>query len=387
MQRSSPYAWLSTYLVGFFFTYGVYLPFWGLWFESQHVDASNIGVLIGLGLASRCVANLFITPRFSRMERILPALRWMTIGAFITLGAHLFTGQSFWLMATATVLFNLFLGPITPLSDSMANYYAKLKTLDYGRTRLWGSIAFVAGSTIVGYLVANFGSQMILYTALFGLAVSYLLVLRTPAVLPTSETQTHQSKVKLLALLRKPSVLRFIVLVSLIQGSHAAYYGFSAIHWKGAGISEDIIGYLWSLGVISEILVFAMSRRWFSGFGLQALFTMASIGVMLRWGLTAATTDIVALVVVQSLHGVTFALAHIAAIRYIQMAPEVEMVPLQALYNALPMGAVLALMTAVSGWGYQHYGSQVFWVMAVMGLIATVIKVSPKTKPVAQNAS
>lgn len=61
-------------------------------------------------------------------------------------------------MALATVLFNLCCGPIVPLSDAMANYYAKLKMLDYGRTRLWGSVAFIAGSTVVGYLVAQWGS-------------------------------------------------------------------------------------------------------------------------------------------------------------------------------------------------------------------------------------
>ncbi|NMT50697.1 MFS transporter, partial [Vibrio parahaemolyticus] len=98
------------------------------------------------------------------------------------------------------------------------------------------------------------------------------------------------------------------------------------------------------------------------------------VGVMMRWGITASTTSIIALVVVQLLHGVTFATAHIAAIQYIQNSEENKIVALQALYNAIPLGAFIALMTVLSGWGYEHWGPLVFWGMAAMGLLALFIK-------------
>ncbi|MCV5888611.1 MFS transporter, partial [Escherichia coli] len=75
-------------------------------------------------------------------------------------------------------------GPVVPLSDAMANYYARLKMLDYGRTRLWGSIAFIAGSTVVGFLVAEFGSDMILYTAMVGVFFSLLFAMRSINPMP-----------------------------------------------------------------------------------------------------------------------------------------------------------------------------------------------------------
>ncbi|MGR5543386.1 MFS transporter, partial [Vibrio campbellii] len=70
---------------------------------------------------------------------------------------------------------------------------------------------------------------------------------------------------KITTLLREWPVIKFLVLVALIQGSHAAYYSFSSIHWKEAGHSEDIIGYLWSLGVVAEVAIFATSKKLFSG--------------------------------------------------------------------------------------------------------------------------
>ncbi|HAS8227571.1 TPA: 3-phenylpropionate MFS transporter [Vibrio vulnificus] len=382
MFKPSPYGWISQYFLGFFFAYGVYLPFWSLWFKEQGVSSTDIGLLVGIGLATRCVANMVITPRIHKAEHIMPALRWLSFAALIFVGFHFFTGGSFWLMALATVLFNLCCGPVVPLSDALANYYARLKMLDYGRTRLWGSIAFIAGSTVVGYLISLYGTDMILYTALVGVFISLLLSMRSANVMPVTRSEHHSERPKLTQLLTDGPVVKFLLLAALIQGSHAAYYSFSAIYWQQAGHSEEIIGYLWSLGVVSEVAVFALSKRLFAGWSLRALFVAASIGVMLRWGITASTTLLLGLVLVQLLHGVTFAMAHIAAIQYIQNSEEHKMVALQALYNALPLGAFIAAMTAFSGWGFEHWGANVFWVMAAMGLVALFIKVTPATSQV-----
>ncbi len=378
MLTPSPYGWISQYFGGFFFAYGVYLPFWALWFEEQGVSPTDIGLLVGIGFATRCVANMTLTPRIHKVEHLMPALRWLSFAALVFVAFHFFTGGSFWLMAIATILFNLCCGPIVPLSDAMANYYARLKMLDYGRTRLWGSIAFIAGSTVVGFLVAKFGSDMIIYTALAGVAASLLFSLRRTTPMPVTTEEEHAERPKLSELLRELSVVKFLVLVALIQGSHAAYYSFSSIYWKEAGYSEDIIGYLWSLGVVAEVAVFAFSKRLFSGWTLRILFVVASLGVVARWGLTASTTALVALVMIQLLHGVTFAMAHIAAIQYIQNSEQRKMVALQALYNAIPLGAFIALMTALSGWGYENWGANVFWAMAAMGVLALFIRVEPK---------
>ncbi|MCY9805239.1 3-phenylpropionate MFS transporter [Vibrio scophthalmi] len=377
MFTPTPYGWISQYFIGFFFAYGVYLPFWALWFEEQGVSPTDIGLLVGIGFATRCVANMVITPRLHKVEHLMPALRWLTFAALLFVGFHFFTGGNFWLMALATVAFNSCLGPIIPLSDAMANYYSRLKMLDYGRTRLWGSLAFIAGSTVVGMLVARYGTDMILYTALAGIFVALVLGMRKTNPMPVTTSESQAERPKLTELLRDSAVVKFLVLVALIQGSHAAYYSFSTIYWKGAGYSEEIIGYLWSLGVASEVAVFALSKRMFAGWSLRMLFVVAALGVTVRWGLTASTTVLLALVAIQVLHGVTFAMAHIAAIQYIQGQEERKMVALQALYNAIPLGAFIALMTALSGWGYENWGANVFWAMAAMGVVALFVKLEP----------
>lgn len=375
MNSPSPHGWISQYIFGFFFTYGVYLPFWALWYEGQNISATDIGILIGIGFATRCIANLVLTPRFHLAEQFIPILRILACLAAVFLAMHYFVETNFWLLVLATVLFNLCCGLIIPLSDSMANYYSRLKMLDYGRTRLWGSVAFIVGSTIVGYLISMYGTEVIVITALVGTLGSVLLSFRNTNPMPISQIEEHTPvRPKVFSQLKDWQVIKFLVLVSLIQGSHSAYYSFSSLHWKDAGISGSTIGYLWSLGVVAEIMVFAFSKRLFAACSLRTMFVIASIGVIIRWGLTAWTTEVAILVAAQLLHGVTFATAHLATIRYIERGEESRIVVLQALYNAIPLGAFIAIMTAVSGWGFEYWGANIFWLMSFMGLLALFIK-------------
>lgn len=375
MLYTTPFRWASQFFFGFFFVYGVYLPFWALWLKHEAMDPGQIGILVGVAFATRCAANLILTPRVRQAEKLVPFLRWLSLISIISLGLFSLSDNFYWLLLI-TILFNLCLGPTMPLSDAVANYYAKLDLLDYGRSRLWGSIAFIVGSTIVGWLAVHFGAQVILYTALVGAGVLLLLASRSPNPYPVDQVgnQSRQAG-SLFRLFKNKSVVLFLLLTACIQGSHAAYYGFSSIYWKSVGYSEEMIGYLWSLGVVAEIVVFAVSKTVFAGWTIRGLFLLSSCAVALRWGVTALTYELVALVFVQLFHSLTFAAAHIAAIRYIQRAPAHLMVPIQALYNAIPLGLVVAILTPVSGWGFEHWGGKVFFGMAAMGVVALFIPV------------
>jgi len=87
------------------------------------------------------------------------------------------------------------------------------------------------------------------------------------------------------ALLRDGGFLAVIVASALIQGSHAAYYIFASIAWQQAGFDGLTIAVLWVLGVIAEIVLFALSPR----FTLQpsTLVMIAALSEAARWAITA----------------------------------------------------------------------------------------------------
>jgi MFS transporter, PPP family, 3-phenylpropionic acid transporter len=368
MFKSSPYSWNSQYLLGFFFSYGVYLPFWAIWFKHIGLSDYDIGLLLGLGFAVRCLANLFITPRIHKVAHLIPALRGFTLLGLVSCIIYIVCGGSLWALAAVTILFNLAAGPIVPISDAIVNHYAKEGHLDYGRTRLWGSIAFIAGSTIVGVLAHHFGADIIPWVALSGLIFSQIMAARNPTVMPEEHQNNTQERPALWGILRDSAVIRLILITSLLHGSHAAYYSFSSLYWQKIGFNESVIGYLWSFSVAAEVMVFLVSQRLFSGWSVNNMFRLAALGVVVRWGLTATLTDQWLMFPVQALHGVTFAAVHLATIRYIQQAPSNHSVALQSLYNAISLGAVMAVVTSASGWMYGSWESGVFWIMALMAV-------------------
>jgi PPP family 3-phenylpropionic acid transporter len=62
-------------------------------------------------------------------------------------------------------------------------------------------------------------------------------------------------------LLRAPLFLLFVLAASLIQSSHALYYSFGSLNWRAQGVSDGVIGALWSVGVVAEVALFAISGR------------------------------------------------------------------------------------------------------------------------------
>lgn len=164
-------------------------------------------------------------------------------------------------------------------------------------------------------------------------------------------------------------------------GAHAAYYGFSAIYWQEAGYSASTVGYLWSLGVVAEVLVFTLSNRLFRRFSARDLLLLSAVCGLVRWGLMGWTTDLSWLIVVQILHCGTFTVCHLAGMRYIAARKDNEIIRLQAVYSAVAMGGSIAVMTMFSGFLFQHLHQGLFWVMALLAVPALFLRPKVAAQP------
>ncbi len=77
------------------------------------------------------------------------------------------------------------------------------------------------------------------------------------------------------------------------------------------------MGYLWSLGVVAEVIIFALSNKLFRRCSARDMLLISAICGVVRWGIMGATTALPWLIVVQILHCGTFTVCHLAAMRYI----------------------------------------------------------------------
>jgi len=366
--------WLALSYFTYFFSYGIFLPFWGVWLKGEDIAPETIGILLGAGLVARFLGSLLIAPRVKDPSHLVSALRLLALLTLAFAVGFCFGNGWGWLMLVIAG-FNLFFSPLVPLTDALAATWQKQIRMDYGRVRLWGSLAFVIGSALTGQLVAVWGHNAILYSLIFSVLAMLLGMLLKPSVMPQGEARTHSDTERSLwALLKEGPVWRFLLCVTLLQGAHAGYYSFGSIYWQEAGYSASTIGYLWSLGVVAEVIIFASSNVLFRRWNARNLLLLSACCGVLRWSLMAYSTELGWLLLIQILHCGTFTVCHLAAMRFIAARQGQEVIRLQAVYSALAMGGSIAVMTVIAGFLFEHWQGGVFWVMAAVAVPALFIR-------------
>ncbi|RBO12204.1 MULTISPECIES: 3-phenylpropionate MFS transporter [Pantoea] len=367
--------WLGLSYFTYFFCYGIYLPFWSVWLQGSGLDAEKIGLLLGCGMVARFAGSLLIASQVKNPAQLIVALRLLALLTALFALGFWFGGQWLWLLLVM-VGFNLFFSPLVPLSDALAATWTRQIGLAYGPVRLWGSLAFVISSALTGMLVSAYSYQAVLLLLSLGVVAMLSGMLLPPQTRPQGEARQGASGgwAAWRDLLREKSVWRFMICVTLLQGAHAAYYSFSAIWWQQAGYSASVVGYLWSLGVVAEIVVFALSNRLFRRWSARDLLLLSGVCALLRWTLLGVTTALPLLVVAQILHCGSFTICHLAAMRFIAARKGTEVIRLQSLYSALAMGGGIAVMTMICGVLFAHLQGHLFWVMALVALPALFLR-------------
>ncbi|MDA3132599.1 3-phenylpropionate MFS transporter [Atlantibacter subterranea] len=365
--------WLALSYFTYFFSYGIFLPFWSVWLKGIGLAPETIGLLLGAGLIARFLGSLLLAPRVTDPSRLVFALRVLALLTLIFAVAFWLGTTTAWLLIVM-VGFNLFFSPLVPLTDALAGTWQKQIPLDYGKVRVWGSLAFVIGSALTGKLISIFDYQAILVMLSIGVASMLLGMMLRPSVMPQGQARQNESAGwpawRKLVL----ESWRFLACVSLLQGAHAAYYGFSAIYWQEAGYSASVVGYLWSLGVVAEIVVFTLSNKLFRRWSARDLLLLSALSGIVRWSLMAWTTDLPWLILAQILHCGSFTICHLAAMRYISARQGSEVIRLQAVYSAVAMGGSIAIMTMFAGFLFQHLQGGMFWVMALLAVPAIALR-------------
>ncbi|AAP95359.1 MFS transporter [[Haemophilus] ducreyi] len=381
MIKPTPFQWTAFNFFGFFCAYGVLMPFLPVWLRHHGYTTEMIGLLASFGYLFRFAGGMLSSQWAKQANQLIPTLRRLTLLNIMTIILLAYTVDSVWLLFPALMLFHIFNAGTMPISDSIASLWQKQIGLDYGKARLFGSIAFVVGSLSTGYLANWWGEQVIIWimAGFFILLGSGQLLTPQQHFVNNAQNQTA-CHLTYWQILKQPTTLRMMIAISLIMGSHAAYYTYSTIHWSTAGISTQTSSFLWGTAVCSEIIFFLFANQLFKSWRIQHLMILGSIAAIIRWSILASTTHIVALFCSQTLHALTFGVAHYAMIRYISTQASEKVTKLQGLYFALSNCGFMAIFTFSIGTIYQDLPNFAFWLMAI--IVAPAILIVPKQFPV-----
>jgi len=357
---------LSSWYFFYFAFIGAFSPYFALYLQSLGLSAWNISVLLSLMQVMRMVApNLWswLAEHFGSKTLIVRASAALCLLGF----ASFFVSTAFTGMFLGMVFLAFFWSASLPLVEALTLAHLRLQAERYGSIRVWGSVGFIAAVLGFGALLDAFPLGYLLWGCMIllaGLFASSLALSEPPSGQPTKFSPA------LGVTLRQPQVLTLLATSFLMSAAHGALYVFYSIHLVEHGYGKILVGSLWALGVVAEILVFLLMPRLLRRYSLRAILLTSFACAVLRflmigWGVEF----LVLMLLAQLLHGATFGAHHAVAVAALhRWFPAPQQARAQALYGSATFGAGGMLGGLLSGQTWDAWGAG--WTFSVGALFA-----------------
>ena len=364
-----PYWRLSSFYLFYFALLGSTAPFLALYFDHLGFPSARIGELVAIPMLMRCIAPNIWGWLGDYTGRRLAIVR---LGAICTLGCFslILVDNSYAWLAMVMALHAFFWHAVLPQFEAITLGHLQGQTARYSQIRLWGSIGFILTVVGLGRLFEWFSLDRYpeaLLVIMVGIVASSWWV---PNAQPVTTSQRAQGE-GFMKQLFSPGVLAFYICVALMQLSHGPYYTFLTLHLEHLGYSRGIIGMLWAIGVVAEVLMFLAMSRILQRFSVRNVLIVSFALAALRWLLLGTLADhLPVLVFAQLLHAATFGSFHAAAIHFLQRSfgPR-QQGQGQALYAALS-GTGGAMGALYAGYAWNSLGPG--WTFAIASFAALV---------------
>lgn len=375
--------WLSLNFYAFFFTWGVFLPYWTGWLTNDKgLSVSAASIIMGAGMIARSLSTLFFFPLMTRLFSLGRLMQLLTIASLISMALYI-PVNSFALLFIITFVFNLIYPNILPAIESGATVLMQTDRIHYGKSRSFGSLGYTVALLAVGAATSIWHEGAILWVMLAGLLfMAITQSAASPAPLSIKpEPKNKASKGAVAELLKSKPFLIVLLISILLQGAHAAYYNYGFIYLQDIGVDAFYIGLILNVAIIFEIVIFAKADAWFDKWSVSSMFLLAGIGSTLRWILIFLFPSVWIFILSQVLHALSFGIAHFAFIRYIFKKLDPLHIPAaQGMYAAVAMSLSVALLTFIGGFLYEISPGLSFLGMVAFSFPAVVLVLLTRRK-------
>ena len=366
---------------------GIALPFFPVWLETLSMSDFQIGIVLAVPMFVRVFTAPVAGIIADRIGERSIVLLWSALLSLATALALFATG-SFWPVLLLYTMQGAVYSPYVPITEAIMLSGVRRWSFDYGKMRLWGSLAFIVATMTGGWLAGLYGGAMVLPA----MAVAFVLTVIGAVIAPRIGKPRRPSPIAAIATMPTTSTLRqadvqlMLIGVSLVNASHAMLFAFSAIYWQKMGFSGIDVGILWSAGVLAEVVFFLFAVQLRRRFNLWSMMTLGGAVAVGRWILFPMDMSFAGYFALQCLHAFTYALIHMSAQnRLVERVAEEQEGAAQGLYFFYT-GVFTALATFVSGYAFSWYGVQGFYLMsfvAAAGLASVVAGriVAPRAQP------
>lgn len=351
----------STLLGAYYFFYFALVGVYVIFMPKVLLDLGYTTIEVGIIYAAAPFMRFLLPFVFRHAVSLTPKVYQLSLVlTFIGTLLFLVSVNDFWIYLTANLLFGAAMGISLPYVETIA--LASLSRHRYGKVRLWGSLGFMGIALWLGKVLSS------PYEALYYLSAMAFLTLISGAILTRYDCISHSSAQDD-ASFSLSKYWAFWVSVFLMQVGFGGFYNFFTIYQTAHGISLEMTSWMWSFGVICEVFML-----YFQGPLLQRnllhILQFATLITAFRWMILYLYPDSVTLTFAsQSLHAISFALYHTAAITYV-FSLYTQKKLAQQFFLGIAFGLGGSMGALLSG---QIYGEYLFLVESIITLMAFII--------------
>jgi len=352
--KSKDFFNISAFYFFFFSIIGVYIIYLPKVLELKGYSSIEIGIIFAMSPLMR-----FLTP-FLFLKHLHLTKKIFFYSLFLSIISGLLfyvTIDNFYLFLIPNILLGISFALILPYGETIA-----LKNLGkehYGKSRLFGSIGFIIVALILAKYMdnPNYALNFLFFTILFMAFFGYKIA--------TNDKEFSQQKSNFSLFLHWP----FWVSAFLLQVSFGPFYNFFTIYETSHGLSYETISYLWTFGVICEIVMLYFQTPLMKK-NLLFLIKISIFSAIIRWFLLFLYPEsIYILYFTQSLHAFSFALYYSAAIAYLFYLYENKKLA-QQFFGGISFGLGGFIGSITAGF---FYGEFLFLYAAIVALLAFLI--------------
>lgn len=284
---------------------GTFFPYLNLYLHTRGWSGTQIGVVAGIGPVIGVLARPVWGYAADRLNKKREVLAFLSVA--IASAVWLYPWSSdFAGLVFASVMTVLFQTAVAPIADGVALDILEGRSHEWGRLRLWGSLAFAVLSWLSGFFYSRvgLGAMFPTYATLTICAAGSALLLPTgiggKAVMSALSTDIGD-------ILRTPGFLRFVVSILLWQAANTSASVFLGIFLGSLGAPTWTVGAVWALLAIVEGAVLRVSPKMVYRFGLQWLLMSAAAVQALRLLMLGLSKNPVWVLVAQGVGGIAMA--------------------------------------------------------------------------------
>lgn len=349
----------------FWVTFSAYYPFQVVYLYSKGFDNTAIGALISMNSLIVVVAQPtwgMICDKIGSIKKVFIFCLIAATLLLVTLPLHTSTFSI--ILAFAALTF--FECPLPPLLDSwLIRGVKEIGSSTFGHVRLWGSIGFTLMAYVNGKLIDSLG-LVVMFVSFFVFVVFTIFAcisIRPTSSLPASVTEeAKKKKLSVGTLLKNPNYVLFLFLATLLIIPHRSSYIFLPKLIDSLGANNGYLGLASSVVALSEIPIFIFSGYLLGRFKPVYLILLSTIFFTLRQFLFSLATLPIHVVLIQLLHGPSFALFFTGSLYYIDsLTPRELKSTAQTLGSAMFVGVSGIIGSYGGGWLIDHYGLTIIY--------------------------